>query len=392
MNRYLVILLVICISCCHEKVKTDRSDIEIIHAKTSVEENVLNLFDEVKVVDLEITDSSLIGLYINRIEIYENKIFVLNSLKWRNNILCFDFSGKYLFSIDRTGQGPGEYTSLYDFLIDKNLHHLVLRSDDRKYLHFDMQGNFLYEVKSDNDYCAMYSIYLNDSTYLAFNDPTYIPDLKEESLIYIDSKTMNIRHKSNDINEYYYCSGNKPLSINNDKVLCLAYSDTIYDISDMHGAYAKYFVYYTDIQIKEKERMHRDMDKMGYEELIRFNQESYSKGESMFISAMYETNKYLVFSCMKAIPNTDNSIDYALFYDKENKKTYNSENIDFDGFRVKDFSVTGVADGALYCVLSMEITDSDKKKIKNSSVFSEIDRKKLIEHQEEDNPLILILK
>ncbi|MDR1170353.1 MAG: 6-bladed beta-propeller [Prevotellaceae bacterium] len=388
MKKYIIVLLVICISCCHEKVKID---IEIIQAKTFVKENVLNLFDEVKVVDLETTNSSLVGLYIDRIEIYGYKIFALNSLQSHNNILCFDFSGKYLFGIDRIGQGPGEYTSLYDFLIDKNLHHLVLHSDDRKFLHFDMQGNFLYEVKSDNNYSAIYSIYLNDSTYLAFNEATFQPDLKE-SLIYIDSKTMNIRHKSNDINEYFYSAGNKPLCINNDKILCLASSDTIYDISDMHGTYAKYFVYYTNIQIKEKERMCRNIDKMEHEELINFNQESYGKGESMWISAMYETNKYLVFSCMKAIPNTDNSINYALFYDKVNKKTYNSENIDFDGFRVKDFSVTGVADGALYCVLSMEITDSDKEKIKNSSVFSEIDRKKLIEHQDEDNPLILILK
>jgi hypothetical protein len=139
--------------------------------------------------------------------------------------------------------------------------------------------------------------------------------------------------------------------------------------------------------------MRGKMDKMEYEEKISFHEESYNKGETMWISGMYETDKWLVFRCMKANPNTRNrSIRYVLFYDKENKKTYNSENIDFDGFQVKDFSAAGVADGALYCVLSMEITDSDKKKIKNSSVFSEIDRKKLTDHQDEDNPLIFILK
>jgi hypothetical protein len=388
MKKYIFILLVICISCGHEKIE---GDIEIIQAKTSIKEDALNLFDEVKIVDLETTNSSLVGLSIDRIEIYGNKIFVLNSLQSHNNILCFDFSGKYLFGIDRRGQGPEEYASLYDFLIDKNLHHLVLHCDDRRFLHFDIQGNFLYEVKPDDNYSAMYSICLNDSTYLAFNDATFQPDLKE-SLIYIDSKTMNIRHKSNSINEYFHSAGNKPLSINNDKILCLAYSDTVYDISDMNATYAKYFMYFSDIQIKEKKRLHENMDKMEYEELIRFDMESYGKGEIMCIYAMYETNKYLVFSCMKVIPNMDNNINYALFYDKVNKKTYNSENIDFDGFRVKDFSVAGVADGTLYCVLSMEITDSDKTKIKNCSVFNEIDRKKLLKHQYDDNPLILILK
>jgi hypothetical protein len=388
MKKHIFILLLICTSCHHEKIEVG---IEIIQAKASAKEEVLNLFDAVKIVDLETTNSSLVGLFIDRIEIYGNKIFALNALQSHNNILCFDFSGKYLFGIDRRGQGPGEYEGLYDFLIDKNLHHLVLHCDDRRFLHFDMQGNFLYEVKPNDNYSAMYSLYLNDSTYIAFNEATFQPDLKE-SLIYIDAKTMNIRHKSNSINEYFYSAGNKPLCINNDKILCLAYSDTIYDISDMHAAYATYFVYYSDIQIEEKEQLHRNIDKMEYEELIRFNQKSYGQGETMWISAMYETNKYLVFSCMKAIPNADHSIKYALFYDKVNKKTYNSENIDFDGFRVKDFSVAGVAGDTLYCVLSMEITDSDKKKIKASSAFNEVDRKKLIEHQDDDNPLILTLK
>jgi hypothetical protein len=54
--------------------------------------------------------------------------------------------------------------------------------------------------------------------------------------------------------------------------------------------------------------------------------------------------------------------------------------------------VEGAADGSLYCVLSSEITDEDKKKIKNSKVFSEADKKVLLEHKDEDNPLILILK
>jgi hypothetical protein len=85
-----------------------------------------------------------------------------------------------LFGIDRIGQGPGEYTSLYDFLIDKNLHHLVLRSDDRKFLHFDMQGNFLYEVKSDNIVYDKYkdelSVWSNDnkSIYRFKPDGTFV--------------------------------------------------------------------------------------------------------------------------------------------------------------------------------------------------------------------------
>jgi hypothetical protein len=101
---------------------------------------------------------------------------------------------------------------------------------------------------------------------------------------------------------------------------------------------------------------------------------------------MSENGKYLAFNCMAG-----NRDYYAVFYDKENKKVYDTKNIDFDGFKLAECSVFG-ADESLYCVLRSEITDEDKKKIKNSSAFSETDKKILLEHKFDDNPVILVLK
>ncbi|MDR2027140.1 MAG: hypothetical protein LBQ01_06245, partial [Prevotellaceae bacterium] len=83
--------------------------------------------------------------------------------------------------------------------------------------------------------------------------------------------------------------------------------------------------------------------------------------------------------------------NYVLFHDKQNGRTYNSENIDFGGVKLLDCSIYG-ADESLYCILYSTFSDEDKAKIGNSPVFTEADRKKLVEFQEEDNPLIIFLK
>ncbi|MDR3245343.1 MAG: hypothetical protein LBT50_02800, partial [Prevotellaceae bacterium] len=110
------------------------------------------------------------------------------------------------------------------------------------------------------------------------------------------------------------------------------------------------------------------------------------RGKHIHTTGMSENGKYLAFNCMAG-----NRDYYAVFYDKENKKVYDTKNIDFDGFKLAECSVFG-ADESLYCVLRSEITDEDKKKIKNSSAFSETDKKILLEHKFDDNPVILVLK
>jgi hypothetical protein len=384
-----IIVIVICFAC--DSGKKDSGSFEVIQAKTSLEAKALNLFDKIKVIPLETTDSSLVGLFISRIVVYDTKIFVLNEMQSHRNILCFDLSGKFLFKLDRIGQGPEEYSHLTNFLIDENLNHLITRCDGIRYMHWDLHGNFLYEIRIDGAYDDYYSIYLNDSTYLALNNATYLTDPKV-SLLYLDAATMNIRYASNSVNEYYFNNGGQLLSKNNNTVLYLAHIDTIFDISNINNVYAKYFVFYTDRQVKEKEYMRKNIDKMNDNEQLIFGQKSYREGERISIFGLYETGKYIILGCMRANPDGYHSRNFVLFYDKANKCTYDSKNIDFGGFRINNCSIIGSVNESMYCVLYDEITDKDKKEIKNSKVFSETDKKILLEHKDDDNPLLFILK
>jgi hypothetical protein len=323
-------------------------------------------------------------------EIWDGKLLIRNYVGPHgpySNFLCFDLSGKFLFNIDRIGQGPGEYTYFDDFFVDTNLQHLVFINGNKRFMHFDLNGNFLYNVYSDERYYCRHSIYLNDSTYLILNDGTIADEFEGYSLLYVDAANMNVRHKTNSINEF--CdTGAQPLSKYGDRILCYTFIDSIFDISDSANVKTAYYFYYTDVH----ETLRKNWTEMTEMERNHSYYEAYYSGQSILVRKMYETAKYLVFGCMKAIPDTDNSIRYISFYDKKNKKVYNSDNIDFDGFILKNCEVLGTCDESLYCVLYSEITDEDREKIKQSKAFSDEDRKLLLEHDFEDNPLLFVLK
>lgn len=386
MKRVIIILIFVAVfSSCNNEISD--LGIEIIQLKSFFKEKASNLFEEMKIIPLETTDSSLI-VRIKRVEIWNDNIFILNELKSHRNILCFDLDGNFLFSIDRMGQGPGDYSYLGDFIIDENLNHLILVSENSRTLHFDLQGNFLYDRVSNDIYYPTHFIYVNDSTYLSFNCGDLAP--ANISLLYLDAKTMNIRHMSNSINEFYYASGNEPLSKNN-RLLCLAYSDSIYDISDMNDVSAKYLLYYSDTQVKNKKRLKEliEIKDVTDDEILGIVMQHFFDGEELLMASIYENNEYLVFTYTNYIQK--NVVSHFVFYNKADKKTYNSDNIDFDGFKLYNCEIRGMKNQTFYCVLP-EISPDDKEKIKNSSIFSEIDKRKLLAHKEDDNPLLITLK
>jgi hypothetical protein len=373
-----------------------KAGVEIIDVRSKDKKKASELFEQIKIVSLETADSSLIGRSIDRIEIWDNKMFLANRLGSHVNILCFDLFGKFLFCIDRIGQGVGEYTFLDDFFIDKSLNHVVFISEpNNRTLHFDMQGNFLYDIRPDNisdyNYFPRQTIYLNDSTYLAFYEKEFDISHSDVGILHFDSKTMNIRSTSSDINEYiYYVS--RPLSIFNDKILCITFNDSIFDISNIDDVIVKYFAYNGDKQIRIKREFRKKRDKMTWDEQINFMHEYYLEGYEVVVETIHENDKYIALSCWKQIPQTDNHILYFLLYDKINKKAYNSDNIAFDEFILQNCSIAGVDNESLYCVLNTEITNEDKDNIRKSKIFSDENKKILLEHKNEDNPLLFVLK
>ena len=72
-----------------------------------------------------------------------------------------------------------------------------------------MDGRYLFEKKTSNTYFPRQIEYLNDSTYLAYHDSSLLPE--GYNLLYLDSKTLSIRSKSNSIQDYLQNTGCRPL-------------------------------------------------------------------------------------------------------------------------------------------------------------------------------------
>lgn len=103
------------------------------------------LDDSVEVIPLEMKDECLISQIV-RIEFYKDKILV--SDKANAKIFVFTSEGKYLKSIGKQGQGPGEYSFLGDFTLKGDS--VVVQDRSRnKYIVYDLYSNAFREISYD---------------------------------------------------------------------------------------------------------------------------------------------------------------------------------------------------------------------------------------------------
>ena len=80
--------------------------------------------DSIEVISLEHTNESDISL-VWRIIPYKDRYYIKNGIT-ESYVLVFDRNGKFIYRLDKRGQGPGEYASLEDIVIDPKREELVL--------------------------------------------------------------------------------------------------------------------------------------------------------------------------------------------------------------------------------------------------------------------------
>ncbi len=71
-----------------------------------------DLVEEYKYIKLETSPQCLLG-EIEKLEFHDSKIYILSG-----GVFCFDTEGKFLFSINNRGKGPGEFLKIYSMSID----------------------------------------------------------------------------------------------------------------------------------------------------------------------------------------------------------------------------------------------------------------------------------
>ncbi|MDE6794811.1 MAG: 6-bladed beta-propeller [Muribaculaceae bacterium] len=101
-------------------------------------------FDRIELLPLENTDSALMAR-VDKIECVNDTLIAYDGRQYR--IKVFDSKGKFLTNIGNIGQGPGEYTFIYDISYNPQKQILSLLSPFGEYLNFTLDDKFVNRVQ-----------------------------------------------------------------------------------------------------------------------------------------------------------------------------------------------------------------------------------------------------
>ena len=384
-KELLFIVLTMMFLCCCDK---DEKKCETINISDSSKKSLNEMFNSITLIPLETSDESLIGIDLRKLEVYNHRLYLLNSSHSSNNVLCFADDGKFLFKIDRIGDGPEEYAGLYDFFINKTTQQLLLLNENNIISYNDLDGNFLCSKKKPEDTYTRQLIYVNDSTYFGYNDAECSPN--ESNLIDFDAKTFGIRTESNILKEPLGNFGFRTLAVYEGGIFFYnTTNNIIYDITDLNFPQEVYFLNLG----KDVTNMKKNIGKQNIsddEKAALILQEFYRNEKIKIENSFFINKKWIAFTLINSKLNNDFTKS-ILFYNKEDRETTYSPDIDFfNVFNMSDCEVLGSdEDDYLYVLWKGYLDVEVMKKIQESN-FPE--KHILLNMKAEDNPILLKVK
>ncbi|MDE6348451.1 MAG: 6-bladed beta-propeller, partial [Bacteroides sp.] len=183
------ILLFSCTS--HEK-----REIRKVHSikLDDVQETILTHSDIIDIHEWILLDSlqeCTIG-DVAKIEEFNNEYYVLDK-SIQKCVLVFDGHGKYLRRIGKIGQGPGEYTQICDFTVNRSTGCIAILSGQSKVYVYSLTGEFQ-TVKQVSE-SVLWSIVSNDCGYFMSSDHRTYTEGENAYLLYAFDENLNFKGK-----------------------------------------------------------------------------------------------------------------------------------------------------------------------------------------------------
>ena len=150
---YTLLMLISLTGCNAAKANPEAEEVEeglpVINLSENVKEvSALNLSDaasEVKIVKLETSGKSLLS-NIDKLQVTDNEIWIKHMRD--QHIYRFSHDGKFLNLVGQVGQGPTEYTMIWDFFVDDKAKEIFIISTYQSIKVYDYNGNFKREVSN----------------------------------------------------------------------------------------------------------------------------------------------------------------------------------------------------------------------------------------------------
>lgn len=180
--QFVVLCAFMLLSSCSNQ--QEARDSNIIRAdRNAVSNQLSDLFKQVELIPLETNDSSLIAR-ITKVKVAGDTLFFFDEKQYA--LFLFNEKGKYLKTIGRVGQGPGEYTMIYDFAISPEKASIDMLSPYGSIYTYTMNGDFIEQNYLPDDVPNYQRMeYLNSDTIVLW------------SKAYLDSDGVRLIRKDN---------------------------------------------------------------------------------------------------------------------------------------------------------------------------------------------------
>lgn len=233
--KYFILVFLLCFTSCMtetESLSSNALSADYNHAKQS---GVIN--SDVKYIPLETTPSSLIAS-IDKFLYNDNTglLYILD--KEQGCILVFNKEGKFVSSIKKSGEGPGEYVKLIDMDVDKNGNIYVADNERMQIIMYEKGNVEHYKMIQMNEHFEEFCC-LNDHLFVLRD--VYGPKRRKMKLALFDSNNMKIKplltdtQKEIDELSILKCSKNYLYRSNNHIYYNDRYTPMIYSI-DKNGS------------------------------------------------------------------------------------------------------------------------------------------------------------
>lgn len=337
-----------------------------------------SLVEEVKLIPLETTNESLVdGIY--KIITTDEYIYIMDKYKGRN-VIIFDRNGKFIKRF-KQGQGPGEFSRLYDVDYDFNKNELVAYQHSFL-LFFDKIGNFLRQERLP---LGFNNFVVTDDGYIFKTLSKQGGNLhlgeKEKYTLLVTDKKFELNFASLPQYKEIRALSAYTYLYKNDNLLKITgeFTDSIYSYNTKTNELTTEFVLDYDKKLPKKYIYTKTFEE--FDNVTQNNDYYFNIGD------YFETSSQNVFFLM----NNYSGLQTIVYRDKKTGNMVGGTNADYD---VKEIPPIAFPKAVYkdYFVSTYVPSSNDYSFLKDSKFISAEDKEKIKQSQDEDNPVLVYFK
>lgn len=207
MKKTLILLIVACFAMCKQKPQIE--DAIFVDLNRPKKVSLFDYFHSIELIPLEtFPDVLIVGIF--KMIIHQDKYYALD--KNQSIIFVFDETGKFLFKINKKGQGTGEYIFIADFNINPFSGNLEILEAYGNVHIYDLSGNYIQTKRiTFPDFRAVHTLTAIDSHTHVFSSL-----FEPKKIIYFNLDEQKLLHQEFEENITLGAFSNNPYQYKGD--------------------------------------------------------------------------------------------------------------------------------------------------------------------------------